>query len=241
MNPAVIGLASAYLIGELVATPKRRHPIVRGLCVAAGGYVLIGVFSIRAAILVALLLGAGLILDSLEKRASSRERRDPYNDAWLWLAFRTAYMTAAVVLCRLLPIDTASSLWPSILGRDFFPAVAVFAGVIACIWLGSVFMERAIAPFADQLETAEARGLESAGKIIGQLERFLIFVFILSGSSTAVGFLVAAKSILRFGELSNEDNRRLTEYIIIGTFMSFAYAVVVSLIVRWAIDGYLNT
>ena len=49
MNPAVIGLASAYLIGELVATPKRRHPIVRGLCVAAGGYVLIGVFSIRAA------------------------------------------------------------------------------------------------------------------------------------------------------------------------------------------------
>lgn len=241
MNPAVIGLTSAYLLGELFAKPTERHLLVRGLSVAVAGYILIGVLSLRPAMLVALLFGVGLILDSIEKRASSRERRDPYNDAWLWLAFRTAYVTAAVVAYRFIPIDAVSSYWLKILGEDFYPVLAVFTGVIACIWLGSAFMERAIAPFADQLDTTGASGLKNAGKIIGQLERFLIFVFILSGSSTAVGFLVAAKSILRFGELSHEDNRRLTEYIIIGTFMSFAYAVVVSLIVRWAIGGDLST
>jgi len=72
-------------------------------------------------------------------------------------------------------------------------------------------------------------GLKEGGRIIGYLERLLIYVFILSGQFAGVGFLVAAKSIFRFGELKESENRKQAEYIIIGTFTSFLLAILVSL------------
>ncbi|MEL7591685.1 MAG: hypothetical protein AAGU17_10390 [Anaerolineaceae bacterium] len=72
-------------------------------------------------------------------------------------------------------------------------------------------------------------GLKEGGRIIGYLERLLIYVFILSGQFAGVGFLVAAKSIFRFGELKDSENRKQAEYIIIGTFTSFLLAILVSL------------
>jgi hypothetical protein len=58
---------------------------------------------------------------------------------------------------------------------------------------------------------------------IGLLERALIFLFVLTGQTAAIGFLIAAKSILRFGEV--QDDRRAAEYVIIGTLASFAWAL----------------
>jgi len=75
-------------------------------------------------------------------------------------------------------------------------------------------------------------GLKNGGRIIGYLERMLIFVFILSGQFAGVGFLVTAKSIFRFGELKDSENRKQAEYIIIGTFTSFLLAIVVSMVVQ---------
>ncbi len=72
-------------------------------------------------------------------------------------------------------------------------------------------------------------GLKDGGRIIGYLERLLIYVFIISGQFAGVGFLVAAKSIFRFGELKESENRKQAEYIIIGTFISFLLAIVISL------------
>lgn len=72
-------------------------------------------------------------------------------------------------------------------------------------------------------------GLKDGGRIIGYLERLLIYVFILSGQFAGVGFLVAAKSIFRFGELKESENRKQAEYIIVGTFISFLLAIVISL------------
>jgi hypothetical protein len=72
-------------------------------------------------------------------------------------------------------------------------------------------------------------GLKDGGLIIGYLERLLIYVFIISGQFAGVGFLVAAKSIFRFGELKESENRKQAEYIIIGTFISFLLAIVISL------------
>ncbi len=67
------------------------------------------------------------------------------------------------------------------------------------------------------------KGLKNGGKMIGQLERVLIFLFIMIGQPTGIGFLVAAKSILRFGEA--KDDQQLAEYILIGTLLSFGLAI----------------
>lgn len=71
-------------------------------------------------------------------------------------------------------------------------------------------------------------GTKNAGKIIGMLERLFIFGFIMMGFPYGIGFLLAAKSIFRFGDLKENKDIKLTEYILIGTLLSFGLAMLIS-------------
>lgn len=72
--------------------------------------------------------------------------------------------------------------------------------------------------------------LESAGKYIGILERLFVFGFILLNQWNAIGLLITAKSVFRFSDLSRAKDRKLTEYILIGTLISFGLAISVGLL-----------
>lgn len=78
--------------------------------------------------------------------------------------------------------------------------------------------------------TDDAASLASAGMYIGILERLLTFLFILFNQWGAVGFLIAAKSIFRFGDLKEAKDRKLTEYVLIGTLLSFGIAIAAGVI-----------
>ena len=77
--------------------------------------------------------------------------------------------------------------------------------------------------------------LQDAGKYIGILERLLVFIFVIVGHWEAVGFLITAKSVFRFGDLKESKHRKLTEYILIGTLISFGIAILVALIFQYLI------
>lgn len=112
-------------------------------------------------------------------------------------------------------------------------AISVLLGAALVVWGGSPVVARIVQPYADQLK--DEQGLIQGGRIIGFAERLLIYVFVLAGASSAIGFLVTAKSLFRFGELTGEQQRRHAEYVIIGTLVSFAYAVTLSYLVRWVL------
>jgi len=80
-------------------------------------------------------------------------------------------------------------------------------------------------------EAAEVNkeGLAKAGVWIGFFERLLILTFIISNQFAAVGFLIAAKSILRFSD--KENTQKKTEYVLIGTLMSFAFAAIIGIVI----------
>ena len=78
--------------------------------------------------------------------------------------------------------------------------------------------------------TENNESLQDAGKYIGVLERILVFAFIVVDHWEAVGFLITAKSVFRFGDLKESKHRKLTEYILIGTLISFGIAIGVGLI-----------
>ena len=75
----------------------------------------------------------------------------------------------------------------------------------------------------------EGSTLVSAGQSIGYLERILILTFILLNQFAAIGFLLAAKSIFRFGELQNDQDKKLTEYVMLGTLISFSISIFIGL------------
>jgi hypothetical protein len=80
-------------------------------------------------------------------------------------------------------------------------------------------------------------GLKNAGMIIGILERTLVLTFVFISQFAAIGFLVAAKSILRLIDkpdaATSYSSRKHTEYVLIGTFLSFGAALLTGLIINW--------
>lgn len=78
----------------------------------------------------------------------------------------------------------------------------------------------------------EQNSLPNAGVWIGIVERLLVYTFVLIGQFGAVGLLIAAKSILRFGGTSEKDSSKRSEYVLIGTLISFAIALLVALVVN---------
>ncbi len=76
------------------------------------------------------------------------------------------------------------------------------------------------------------QSLPNAGKWVGYLERILILTFVLSGNFEGVGFLLAAKSVFRFGDLNKANDIQVTEYVLIGTLTSFAIAIMTGIIIK---------
>ena len=68
-----------------------------------------------------------------------------------------------------------------------------------------------------------------SGELIGWLERGLILVFVILSQYESIGFLIAAKSILRFSEASKGDEK--SEYVLTGTLLSLAIALCLGILV----------
>lgn len=88
----------------------------------------------------------------------------------------------------------------------------------------SVIMRVLMSGWANDIGIESSESLQNAGMYIGVLERLFVFFFVLSGNLQAIGFLIAAKSVFRFGDLRESKNRKLTEYVLIGTLLSFGVA-----------------
>ncbi|GAB7256287.1 DUF3307 domain-containing protein [Polaribacter sp. OB-PA-B3] len=78
--------------------------------------------------------------------------------------------------------------------------------------------------------------LAKAGRYIGILERLFVFIFILTNHWEAIGFLLAAKSVFRFGDLTSSKDRKLTEYILIGTLLSFGFAIIIGILYSYILN-----
>ena len=129
--------------------------------------------------------------------------------------------------------DAGSGAWLAIFTGPPLQAIAILTGLAFLWWTGS----RAVRLLVKDLPKPES-GAPEAGALIGRLERSLILFLVLAGAPSGIGLLVAAKSILRFGEVRDADNREMAEYVLIGTLASFAFAIpvayVTAMLVRWA-------
>lgn len=93
----------------------------------------------------------------------------------------------------------------------------------------SLIITLSLRKYTEQFDESEKanEGLASAGEFIGYFERGLIATFILLGQFSGVGFMLAAKSVFRFGDMCRQTDRKLTEYIMLGTFFSFSFGIAV--------------
>ncbi|WP_194974294.1 DUF3307 domain-containing protein [Aquiflexum lacus] len=135
---------------------------------------------------------------------------------------------------HLLVIAIVTLIWiyPDTSWLAFLQSIRFWSYMTALVFLVfavSIIMNVLLYKWSKQIMDEEDQSLPNAGKYIGILERLLVFVFIITDHWEAVGFLITAKSVFRFGDLKESKDRKLTEYILIGTLLSFGFAILTSL------------
>lgn len=82
------------------------------------------------------------------------------------------------------------------------------------------------------LVNRDSDSLVNAGAWIGYCERIIALTCILMNCVEGVGFLLAAKSIFRFGDLKESKDTKLTEYVLLGTLLSMTVAICVGFLLK---------
>lgn len=108
----------------------------------------------------------------------------------------------------------------------------LLCGYYICVYFiviigGRFFVEFFLKSLSISLENSSEKGLPGAGKLIGMLERGIILTFGLLGEYGAISFVFVAKSMARFKQL---EKRQFAEYYLIGTLLSFFFALVIAII-----------
>jgi len=117
--------------------------------------------------------------------------------------------------------------------------ILLLTTVLFVTFVSSVIIKILISQWSSQI-SSETKLLVNAGLYIGMLERLFVFTFIILNHWEGIGFLLAAKSVFRFGDLSNANDRKLTEYVLIGTLISFAFAIGTSFAYEYFVSVIAN-
>jgi len=147
-----------------------------------------------------------------------------------FLADQALHLATILGLALWLPGLYALGLWanppaplPAGTLADLPEAMLWGAGAILATVAGGHVVGKLLQPFLEA-EPKLARGsLKDAGRLIGLLERAMAFLLVAVGQTGGVGFLIAAKSLLRF--TTAQEDRVLSEYVIIGTLASVGWAL----------------
>lgn len=144
-----------------------------------------------------------------------------------FLLDQAAHLASIVTIAALVPPLWSIGIWANI---QWLPAaMTILAGGLIATQAGGYAVGLLMQPWAKETPP----GLRNGGRVIGTLERGLIFLLVLTGQAAGIGFLIAAKSVLRFGTVKDEG--KLSEYVIIGTLASFGWAIAASAGTLWVL------
>lgn len=222
----LLGLLSAHVIGDFYLQSDRHckgketlkirspflylHAAVMGLLAwASAPRADFG----RYALLIA---GSHLLIDAVKTYAPGGLRT--------FLADQTAHLAVlCLVACRYVPACRLPLQGIAFPGLPGFPLFAFAA--LCCMKPANVLIKQVLERYRIGV-TLSCRDIRNAGALIGNLERLLTLAFVLAGRYEAVGFIVAAKSLLRF----RDTDTAKTEYVLAGTLLSFGLATLCGLV-----------
>lgn len=239
MIDTLLALITAHLLADfplqsdwLLARKKRPHILLlHAAIVAAAAIVTLGA---APPLLLAGLVGTHMVMDAVKIYALKDTLRSFFLDQGF-------HAVVIIWLAWLFPGAFTTGLWSQLPpgGLQLFQVgLCLIAGTVFSLQTGGIVIRKAIQPFLDDVGS-DVEGLRHGGAYIGALERALVMLLILINQPAGVGFLIAAKSILRFGDVKESQQRKLTEYVIIGTFMSFGWGLFAAALTQMAIRHWM--
>ena len=216
-------LADFVLQSDAMVRDKARTPVllVHAGVVALASWAALGFAPVP--LLILLIAASHFLIDGLKVRLGGPGFAP-------FAADQAAHGAMIALGAALVPGAYAGGLWEPLAAGPLGPWMAQLpvlmahaAGLIATVWAGGY----AVRTLMSGLAFTEAKdSLPKGGQLIGRLERLMILMLLLANQPDGIGLLIAAKSILRFNELARDaSDRRASEYVIIGTLASFAWAI----------------
>lgn len=214
-----IALLTAHLLADFVFQTTdmvlRKHRPLVLLMHGSHVFALTALFTGGAWALAAAIALSHIVIDAIKVHLAPDSLRT-------YLTDQAAHIVILGSAAIWIPAQIYAPLWPMLPPVGLETAV-ILSGLIAATLAGGPAVGHLMLRYKAD---AAPDGLENAGRMIGLMERALIFLMVMIGEPTGIGFLIAAKSILRFDTVSKD--RRISEYVIIGTLASFGWALAVS-------------
>jgi hypothetical protein len=179
-----------------------------------------------------------LLIDGLKLQAEKHYKNMKGADFTLFIADQVLHIV--IIIIAWLFIIKGADRWTKMfthISGDYRLWLRAFGYIIVTTPVGFIiqFLTR---KWTNELVTSDS--LPNAGKWIGILERILILTMVYINQFSAIGFLVAAKSILRVTDKPTPEpivgrpfsSRKHTEYVLIGTFLSVCIAIFTGLVIN---------
>jgi hypothetical protein len=147
-----------------------------------------------------------------------------------------AVVFAGWLICTLRP-SLEPILWLPRLSASQLATLCIGLALFIYVTRGGSLFVRGILekagglPRSGECEPAAAGGFRH-GDMIGQIERLIVVLVVLTGSYETLAFFFAAKGLIRSREL---EDRALADYFLLGSLSSFLLALVVGMIMHKAI------
>ena len=193
--------------------------------------VLLGAWSGPGLLAVAIIGLSHALIDAAKIRQSSKAwvSKHRRGDLLLFLVDQALHFGMIAATAWALPQAWSEGWWSTndiALQIAFLSVLCLSSGFVLATRTGGFVIEKFMAGFDLPEDSATNEksdpGLTDGGWWIGLLERSLIFILIMAQQFQAIGFLIAAKSVLRF---QYAKERSHSEIVIIGTLASFAWAI----------------
>ncbi len=117
--------------------------------------------------------------------------------------------------------------------------LAFITAFLLATYVTAIIQKVLLSRWMIQLKPAHDKPSNNAGMYIGLLERSFVFLFVILNFWSGIGFILAAKSIFRIGDLTRAKDVAVTEYILIGTFLSFGFGILFGLLYKYCLP-FLN-
>ncbi|HNR42121.1 MAG TPA: DUF3307 domain-containing protein [Bacteroidales bacterium] len=157
------------------------------------------------------------VIDGLKRRIDKISVLGDYT----FFIDQTLHLTSIIVIT--LFFSLIFEIRPDLPVEISFRFLMIIGGYLVCAKPSNAIIKEIIKVFKISIEknNPDAQNLPNAGRLIGIIERWLVFTFILLSQYELIGFLIAAKSILRF----RDDDTIKSEYVVVGTMLSFGLAI----------------
>ena len=148
-----------------------------------------------------------------------------YSPKGLWNFVIDQVAHLAILIIVIFSFDTTTKLQIQSMDCNGSYSIPLFIlALLLCIKPANILIKLVLKKYQVG-ETQSCENIKNAGALIGNLERILTIIFVIIGQYEAIGFIIAAKSILRF----KDTDTAKTEYVLAGTFLSFGIALLCGL------------